>query len=63
MHTLLSLGFNLPSGIPSYSNEEIEQECNNGHTWNAKMCFDMGAWFYINEDDDLCPECGELSNV
>jgi len=62
MSTLPNPGFNLPSGIPSYQNEEMEQVCPNGHTWNTEMYFDMGAWFFVNEDDDMCPECGAITN-
>lgn len=63
MSTLPNSGFNLPPGIPSYQNEKMEQRCINDHRWNAEMYFDLGAWFFVNEDDDLCPYCMGVSVI
>jgi hypothetical protein len=53
---------NLPPGGGFYrSGETICCKCPNGHTWEAPAFFEMGGYFFVNEETGpVCPECGEL---
>lgn len=38
--------------------EEVKHKCKScGHTWVARMLYDMGGWFYLNDNDAFCPKC------
>ena len=37
----------------------IPHRCACGETWNASMFFEGGGYRYFNDDDCLCPECGQ----
>jgi len=37
----------------------VNHSCSNcGHQWNARMFYELGGWFYKDDDEALCPECG-----
>ena len=56
MSSNLPLGFS--SGVTSVD-EHAPQRCKNGHEWNVPMYYCDGGWQYYNDDDAICPECGE----
>lgn len=37
---------------------EDRHECVNGHVWYATMRRDLGGYIYLDEREELCPECG-----
>ncbi len=38
--------------------EMVDHECRFcGRKWQANMLYDMGGWFYKNDDDAFCPDC------
>jgi len=46
-------------GVHLTRNDDVPHKCPKcGHKWNAPMMFDMGGWFYHNDDDAYCPKCG-----
>lgn len=51
---------NLPPGGGFYRGpEDVLQGCSNGHKWTTPMFFEMGGWFYCDEDKGpVCPVCG-----
>lgn len=56
--------YNLPPGVTMDDRVETrEQVCVNGHIWYADMVCELGAWYFVSQDDDACSECGELSDV
>jgi hypothetical protein len=55
--------FNMPYGADSCSYEVVQQQCVNGHTWCADMFFELGGRFYVNDADEMCPECGEWNDL
>ena len=50
-----------PPGCVTYTPPQyLEQRCCNGHSWEARMFWELGGWFYSDEDNGpYCPECGE----
>lgn len=36
----------------------IDQSCEDGHFWWARMFRENGALFFENDDDSKCPICG-----
>lgn len=53
-------GSNVPCDVPPPQDITVEQKCPNGHTWKVVMDYELGGYFYYNEDEDpFCPECGE----
>lgn len=56
---------NLPPGGGFYRPPEmVKQKCPNGHVWETAMFFELGGWFYSDEDQGpICPECGAEVDV
>lgn len=60
----MSGGNNLPPGGGFTKHDEgVEQVCKNGHRWSASMHYELGGWFYDNEEHPehgaFCPTCDE----
>jgi hypothetical protein len=48
-----------PGGGFTQSSRQFKQHCENGHEWEAEFFFELGGWFYADEDrDGYCPVCG-----
>lgn len=47
---MASSGFRRDNAVP--------QSCWRGHRWTARMFFEWGGWFYVDENEGQCPECG-----
>ncbi len=59
----MSEGFNLPHGAQDGDRLDAKlQRCCNGHEWDAAMLYELGGWYYMDEQGDECPECGEYSD-
>jgi len=53
-------GDNVPCDVPAPEDREVEHKCEDGHAWVVIMDFEMGRFFYYNEDEDpICPTCGK----
>ena len=39
--------------------DEVRQRCPAGHTWLAAMFYETGGWFYLDETQAYCPQCGQ----
>lgn len=53
---------NLPPGCSGdyRFDDAVPQNCANGHTWTAPMYFELGGWFYSDENaGPVCPVCGQ----
>lgn len=52
---------NLPPGGGFYrGGEVIECRCIFGHTWNAPAYFELGGYFFVDEEaGPTCPVCAE----
>ena len=50
---------NLPPGAGGVSYRTHEVRCPNGHVWEVEMAEELGGAFPLNDDDMVCPECGE----
>ncbi len=51
-----------PDNMPSSRRFWETVHCTNpdcGHTWEAEFITDCGMTGFYNEDDAICPECGE----
>lgn len=57
----MSFGWYYPPGaVTSRGPEVVPQSCKNGHEWEAEMFWELGAWYYCDEDQEArCPKCGE----
>jgi hypothetical protein len=43
--------------------EDVSQECELGHKWTANMYTELGGFFFCNDDNSACPECGNESVI
>jgi hypothetical protein len=51
-------------GVHLTHEEDVPHECPRcGRAWSARMLFDMGGWFYIDDDLAFCPDCGTEGKV
>ena len=53
-------GDNVPCDVPPPQDLTVEHICLEcGNTWLAVMDFELGGYFYYDEDHDkFCPSCG-----
>jgi hypothetical protein len=53
-------GDNVPCDVPAPRDVQVDLRCNNGHKWTVIMDYEMGNYFFYDEDlDPYCPTCGE----
>jgi len=46
-------------GVYQHQEEDIALKCPDcNKTWKALLVYDTGAWFYHNDNDAYCPDCG-----
>ena len=46
-------------GVNVQYSDLVDHECRFcGNKWTAPMVYDMGGWFYQNDDNAFCPNCG-----
>lgn len=50
-------------GVNQTHEETVKHTCLKcKHTWKVDMTFDMGGWFYQNDNDADCPKCGNYDD-
>lgn len=56
-------GSNVPADVPAPRDVEVDHKCSNcGHRWVVIMDCEFGRYYYYDEDNDpLCPECGHYA--
>ena len=50
------------TGEYDYSEDNVVHVCPNDHEWEVPMFYELGGWFYFDDDDQFCPECGEAGD-
>lgn len=57
---------NYPPGFTGgvESRELVKFECPScGATWSAPMYYELGGWFFEDDDDSVCPNGCEIEGV
>ncbi len=46
-----------------YSRSVAKLECENRHKWDAGGFFEYGGWFFDDDDEAMCTECGKEGEI